>query len=46
MSNSNINDFDMTKNECTRNYKSLKTTIEHFLEQISDDDDELFLWYG
>ena len=30
MKNSNIDDFDMKKSECTRRYKYLKTTIEHF----------------
>ena len=30
MKNSNIDDFDMKKGECTRRYKYLKTTIEHF----------------
>ena len=28
MSNSNIDDFDITKDECTRRYKYLKTTTE------------------
>ena len=30
MNNSNMDDFDMTKDEFTRRYKYLKTTIEHF----------------
>ena len=30
MKNSNIDDFDMKKSECTRRYKYLNTTIEHF----------------
>ena len=34
MSNSNIDYFGMTKDKCTRHYKYLRTTTEHFLEQI------------
>ena len=30
MSNANIDYFDMTKDECTRRCKYLKTTVEHF----------------
>ena len=37
MNNSNIDDFDMTKDECTRRYKCLKTTIEHFLNRFSQE---------
>ena len=37
MNNSNIDDFDMTKYKCTRRYKHLKTTIEHFWNQFSQE---------
>ena len=30
-------DFDMTKDECTRRYKYLKTTIEHFWNRFSQE---------
>ena len=33
--NSNIDNFDMTKDECTRLYKYLKTTVEHFCNRFS-----------
>ena len=35
MNNSNIDNFDMTKDECTRLYKYLKTTVEHFCNRFS-----------
>ena len=35
MNNSNIDDFDNDKDECTRRCKYLKTTTEHFWNQCS-----------
>ena len=37
MNNSNIDDFHMTKDEFTRRYKFLKTTIEHFWNRFSQE---------
>ena len=37
MNMSNIDDFDITKDECTRRYKYLKTTIEHFWNRFSQE---------
>ena len=34
MSNANIDYFDITKDECTRRCKHLKTTVEHFWRPI------------
>ena len=37
MNNSNIDDFDMMKEECTRRYKYLKATIEPFWNRFSQE---------
>ena len=37
VNNSNIGNFDMTKDECTRRYKYLKTTVEHFWNRFSQE---------
>ena len=37
MSNSNIDDFDMTTDKCTRCYEYLKTTIEQFWNRFSQE---------
>ena len=37
VNNSNIGDFDMTKDECTRRYKYLETTVEHFWNRLSQE---------
>ena len=37
MGNLNIDDFDKTKDECTRRCKYLKTTIENFWDRFSQE---------